>query len=88
MLVVLSYLTISCEKQNLNYNATLINYSGLDGCGWMVKMNDGKVYEPINLADFEPNPQVNEPICVSFKIQSSISICMFGETIFINSLEK
>lgn len=76
------------KKQSLGYNAKLVNYTGLDGCSWMIKMNDGTVYEPINLSAFEAHPTNNEPVFITFQVEPSISICMVGTNIRLQSLKK
>jgi len=86
--VCILYVLVSCHKQQELYNAKLLNYTGLDGCGWMVKMNNGTIYEPINLNAFEPHPTNNEPIYITYKIEPSMSICMVGNTIRLQSLKK
>lgn len=88
LFITMITLFMSCSKYSYNYNATLVNYTGLDGCGWVVKMIDGTIYEPLNLKDFEPNPVNNEPVCISFSESPAMSICMVGKTIRINSLKK
>jgi|LakMenE01Jun11ns_1017448.scaffolds.fasta_scaffold9614399_2 hypothetical protein len=79
----------SCIKPNDSYNATLKNYTGLDGCGWVIKMNDGKVLEPTNLNDFISNPKENQKVKITYITENGMaSICMVGKIVKITSLEK
>ncbi|MEI6310723.1 MAG: hypothetical protein WCP57_00545 [Bacteroidota bacterium] len=82
------FLLVSCKKQVETYNAKLVNYTGLDGCSWMVKMNDGTIYEPLNLNAFEAYPSDNEPVQITFQLEPTISICMVGNTIRLQSLKN
>lgn len=80
-----------CSKHTACSNAvsgTMKNRSGLDGCQWVIEAND-KVYEPMNLHDFNSELLVdNTKVVFSFESFPVASICMMGETIKLNCLEK
>ena len=56
--IVLTLATMSCNKESECDNsqrAKLVNMTGLDGCSWMIEINNGTKLEPTNLDDFSVN---------------------------------
>jgi len=43
---------------------TLVDLTGLDGCGWVFEQSDGKRLEPMNLTDKLPTPTAKASICM------------------------
>ena len=82
---------VGCSKHTSCSNAlegTMKNRSGLDGCQWVIEANN-KVYEPMNLHDFNNELLVdNTKVVFSYEAFPVASICMMGETIKLNCLEK
>ena len=64
--------------------ATIINYT-LDGCSWMIKLEDGKLLEPVNLK--EEFKKENLKIWVQYKHYENFSFCMAGEMVTITAIE-
>ncbi|MBA3706981.1 MAG: hypothetical protein H0W84_14090 [Bacteroidetes bacterium] len=65
--------------------ATVINYK-LDGCSWMLQLEDGKKLEPINLT--EEFQKENFKVWIQYKpFTQGASICMAGEMITITAIE-
>ena len=66
-------------------SATVKDFTGLDGCKWMVIINENQ-FEAINLVDFYPNASDGKSIYIQYKKRTDLaSICMAGEMIEITS---
>lgn len=79
--------TVESTSNCTDYTAaTVKDFTGLDGCKWMVVINE-KQYEAINLIDFYPNAADGKSIHIQFKKRTDLnSICMAGEMIEITSI--
>ncbi len=80
--------SFSCEKENNCQNGILKNFTGLDGCGWIIQLPDSTKLEPINLEDFDIELVENKSICVQFQERADLgSFCMVGKVVEIKSIE-
>jgi hypothetical protein len=68
--------------------ATIVNKTGLDGCGWLLQLSDGSSLEPTNLSDFGIELVDNKTVDVSYTEVNMISICMVGPVVEINCMEE
>ena len=70
--------------------ATLRNYSGLDGCGWVIELSSGILLEPINLDDFQGEYSMEDgaPIWINYENYNSASICMIGQTVQVIAIRN
>ena len=67
--------------------ATLNNYTGLDGCSWVIKLKNNEVLEPINLADFDLDLKEGKKIWIKYKpAPNYASICMVGQMVEIEAI--
>lgn len=64
---------------------TVIKHS-VDGCSWMLKLEDGKLLEPVNLSD--ELKKENRIVWVQYKHYENYSFCMAGEMVTITAFEK
>jgi hypothetical protein len=64
--------------------ATVINYS-VDGCSWMIQLEDGKLLEPVNLKD--EFKKENLKVWIQYKHYENFSFCMAGEMVTISAIE-
>ena len=91
-LVVLILAIHSCNKDSEcenSHSAKLVNMTGLDGCSWMIELNNGTKLEPTNLNDFNINLQENQKIWVVYYTAAQLSsICMHGEIVTIDCISK
>ena len=91
-LVVLNLTIYSCNKESdceNSHDAKLVNMTGLDGCSWMIELNNGTKLEPTNLNDFNINLQENQKIwVVYYPAAQSASICMHGEIVTIDCISE
>ena len=68
-------------------NATLIDATGLDGCGWMIQLFDGTRLEPTNLQDFDLTLVDDLPVCVEYvEVNGLASTCMAGNIVELTSI--
>jgi len=73
-----------CENTEVG---TLRNFTGLDGCGWIIQLQDSTNLEPLNLKDFDL--ELKEGKVIHFKYherKDMASICMVGKIIGIDCL--
>jgi hypothetical protein len=75
----------SCENAQA---ATILDYTGLDGCGLVLKLQSGEVLEPTNLNDFNITPTDGMKVWVKYHGVGMMSICMVGPTVEIDCLAK
>ena len=92
------FTTISCskplnsiekEKDNITcpngVNATLKNLTGLDGCSWVLVLDNGKKLEPTNLKKFDNiKLEDGKKVIVEYETKPmAASICMVGTIVEI-----
>ena len=92
-LISLALLVFSCEGKEktleCDIKATLRDYAGLDGCGFVLVLEDGEVLE---MGDFneEPGFKFNDGMKVSISYEEMLdigSICMVGPIVRIMCME-
>ncbi len=64
--------------------ATIINYT-VDGCSWMIKLEDGKLLEPVNLKDEFKKDGLK--VWIQYKHYENYSFCMSGEMVIVSAME-
>jgi len=92
LFITLIAFTSSCTQlKNKNNNqcpnqveGIMINMSNLDGCGWMIQLNDDSKLNPINLDDFSITLLDNKKIIISYTENTDMmDSCMAGKIISI-----
>ncbi len=83
-------LTTGCpeDKCEGGVEALLVDYTGLDGCRWIIELPSGERLEPVNLhqLDFEPSDSL--PVRIIYtETPDMMSICMVGKMVHINCIE-
>jgi hypothetical protein len=76
--------TAPCDNAQ---TATLKDFTGLDGCGFVLVLADSTVLEPTNLEEFLTTPVDGQTITVAFHEVDMASICMVGPMVVIDCLE-
>ncbi|QIA08645.1 hypothetical protein [Draconibacterium halophilum] len=82
----------SCDKSdndNLNdyESGKLRNLTGLDGCGWIIELDDNSKLEPINLEAFDLELVENKEIKFKYQQRDDLgSYCMVGILIEIDEI--
>jgi hypothetical protein len=81
----------SCSKNSClnSEEGVLKNYTGLDGCGWVIVLEDGTKLEPTNLTEFDLLLEEGKKISIRYEqISDAASICMVGEIIKIKCIKE
>ena len=65
--------------------ATVIDYSELDGCNWMLELSDGKKLQPVNLGDEYKRKGLK--LFITYKIYDGVSTCMAGKMVTLTSVD-
>lgn len=84
-------LFFSCNKDgscNNSEHVIMRNLTGLDGCGWVLQLDDNSKLEPQNLNDFEIEFVEGKSLHVSYKEIDAGSICMVGKIVEIKCLTE
>lgn len=68
--------------------AILRNYTGLDGCGWVLEIADNKILEPTNLTNFPITLSEGKTVYITYQSTPAGSICMVGEIVEILTLKE
>jgi hypothetical protein len=80
----------SCAKDNRCFNsehAVLKNFS-LDGCSWLLELDNGSKLEPQNLSDFDIELMDGKDVHVRYTEFEGGSICMVGKIVKIECLTE
>jgi len=83
----------SCENTNNNSDVykegTLKDLSGLDGCGWIIELNNNTKLEPINLNLFDLELVENKKVEIKYIKRTDLgSFCMVGQIIEIEEIKN
>lgn len=66
---------------------TIINMTGLDGCGMLIKLENGKTLEPLNLPEEFKKEDIK--IAFTYKLRPEVmSICMKGAIVELLTVKK
>ncbi|MEM1324690.1 MAG: hypothetical protein AAGI23_01990 [Bacteroidota bacterium] len=76
------------ENMSCNTKGTVKDYAGLDGCGLLIELEDGKRLEPAEVADdFELKD--GQQIAFDYEIMPEMaSICMAGKIVRITCIKE
>ena len=88
-LAVLAMLGVGCVDVLRPGNATLRDYTGLDGCGWVIEADEGAVLEPLNLGEFISDPDAGMRLAIEYQEEGGYaSICMVGPIVTLLACES
>ena len=67
--ILLALVFSSCDKSISEgmQKASIIDYSGLDGCNYVIQLKDGTLLMPYNLNDFDIALEDNKNIWIKYK---------------------
>ena len=89
--IFILFFSLNCgdEETACDIKATLRDYAGLDGCGFVLVLEDGEVLE---MGDFDEEPgfKFNDGMKVSISYEEMLdigSICMVGPIVRIMCME-
>lgn len=88
-----------CGTAGCNTEATVVDMTGLDGCGIMLQTADGKLLEPerrtyVTVPDPAEDPlyhfnlQVGQKVKISWEESLALSACMAGPIVFITCITE
>ena len=85
--VVFVLLLAGCIDSDFG-NATLRDYTGLDGCDWVIELDNGEVVEPRNVEDFIAEPVSQMRLLVEYTVEPDwVSICMLGPVVMLTTCD-
>ena len=69
---------------------TLQNKRTLDGCGWMIMLDDGTKLQPLNLVSFKDlAPVEGKRVILEYEKQDgAMTTCMSGKTVKITTIKE
>jgi len=77
---------VNYEKEGY-VSGTIVDMTGLDGCGYMIRLENGKKLEPSHIE--EQFRQNDLPVWIKYSIpKSAISICMAGQMVTLSAIHK
>jgi hypothetical protein len=91
LFTALSFLIFSCSKSHKGMTkATIKDYTGLDGCGMVIELENGDEIEPSNLNSFSSSISITDgqKIWVKYHEIGGASICMVGPSVEIDEMEE
>ena len=87
-LALFAMLCVGCVDGVRPGNATLHDYTGLDGCGWVIEADEGVVLEPLNLGEFIANPDPGMRLAIDYQEEGGyLSMCMVGPSVTLLACE-
>lgn len=82
----------SCSKNKAcpdSQKATIVDRTGLDGCSFMIELNDGTMLEPTNLSEFGIKKEDGLKVWIDYsETKNGFSICMAGTMVDIDCISK
>jgi hypothetical protein len=67
---------MAASHSNCKTEATIVDYDGLDGCGFLIRLADGKLLNPIEFPEGF-NPKKNQKIRLDYQtLHDMASVCM------------
>jgi len=83
-------LFMACNKNKCadSVKAELKDLSGLDGCGFVIELENGNKLEALNLCDFDIDLNDGKKIWVSYHLTTNFigTICMVGDIVEIDCI--
>jgi len=86
VIICTALLNFSCSKQQLEITGTVKDYTGLDGCGLVIVLDNGKNLEPFSLPA-NVTLMANRKVLIKYRtLTNRASNCMAGPIVEILSL--
>ena len=94
--VIVAIIAVSCKNHEIitetpcteGENATIVDMRGLDGCTFVLRLDNGKRLEPINLKAFNVEIKDGKYVCITYHTVDMVSICMVGEIVELDSMTE
>ncbi len=91
--LIASVFFVSCTETNgikcdNPQSGLLKNFTGFDGCGWVIALSDNSIIEPVNLEDFDIELEESKSVRVCYHLSTGMqSACMAGEIVEIDYIK-
>jgi hypothetical protein len=85
------FFALSCSKNSCSNskNGVLKNFTGLDGCDWVIVLDDGKKLEPSNLSEYKIGLSEGKKVSIRYSpIKNTYTACMVGEFVEIKCMKE
>lgn len=67
----------------------ILDYRGLDGCRWLIRLDNGEMLEPVNLHRFDLQPTDSLTVVLAYTpAPDMMSICMAGKMVHITCISS
>ncbi len=67
----------------------ILDYRGLDGCRWLIRLDNNELLEPVNLHRFDLQPTDSMKVVLTFTpAPDMMSICMAGTMVHITCISS
>jgi hypothetical protein len=89
-LLILVFVSACSKSHTGMLKGTLHDYTGLDGCGMLIDLENGSTLEPTNLSDFQGDVSITDgqKVWIKYHEISAGSICMVGKVVVIDELQN
>lgn len=80
-----------CSEKFLDhqvYYGTVVDYTGFDGCGYIIELENGNRLEPVEMADTGFTFRDGQRVALTYTEVNLASICMVGQTVRIESIRE
>ncbi|MEP6682306.1 MAG: hypothetical protein ABJA35_03560 [Parafilimonas sp.] len=86
LVCIITFFYASCNKDSNSGNNNIVNgiiiKESVDGCTYLIKLEDDKLLEPTNLSSFNVTLKDGQLVKFSYKINTTNgSICMMGQIV-------
>jgi len=87
---LMTLLLLACNKNECSdsVKGKLKDLSGLDGCGFVIELENGNKLEPLNLSDFDIDLNDGKKVWISYHLTTNMiaTTCMVGDIIEIDCI--
>ena len=88
-ILLLVFVLLSCDSNPCDSSVKGTLYlENLDGCGWLIKLENGTVVQPINLEEFTGVEPKETTVYISYTKEDSMGICMKGDMVKLTCLHS
>lgn len=98
IICMLSLALVSCDNSKKDNNTSncenaekgkIVNLNGLDGCGWLIELDNGSKIIPTNLDTFDIEIAEGKKVNVNYTEKDDMAgICMAGKIAEINCINQ
>ena len=90
--IIIIMFATACNKNKCSdsVKAELKDLSSIDGCGLVIKLENGTRLDPLNLSDFNIEMTNGKKVWVSYHLTTNLiaTICMVGDIIEIDCIKS